>query len=81
VLDKACAATDDGAMVRIPGALPRAWFILGLLWCSSGGSQPLDARAANCPFGPVIFVHGLGQDASIFQHLLAVLEERGIPRG
>jgi pimeloyl-ACP methyl ester carboxylesterase len=79
MLDKARVATDDGAMVRIPGALQRAWPLIGLLWCSPSGSHPPDAQALDCPFGPVIFVHGVGQDSSIFHHLIAVLEERGIP--
>jgi pimeloyl-ACP methyl ester carboxylesterase len=80
MLDKACVATDDGAMVRIPGAPQRAWLLMGLLWCAASGSQPTEVETVSCPFGPVIFVHGLGQDSGIFQHLIGALEERGIPR-
>jgi pimeloyl-ACP methyl ester carboxylesterase len=80
MLDKACVATDDAAMVRIPGAPQRAWLLMGLLWCAASASQPTEARTVSCPFGPVIFVHGLGQDSGIFQHLIGALEERGIPR-
>lgn len=80
MLDKDTAATDDCPMVRIPGGQQRAALMMGLLWCGTSGSQPLDAPAADCPYGPVIFVHGLGQDSSIFDDMIAMLERRGIPR-
>ena len=80
MLDKDTGATDDCAMVRIPGGKQRAWLWIGLLWCSTSGSQPLNAPPVACPFGPVIFVHGLGQDSSIFDDLIAFLAGRGMPR-
>ena len=81
MLDKGGAATDDCPMVRIPGGRQRvALMTVGLLWCSTSGSQPLDVSAAGCPFGAIIFVHGLGQDSGIFDDMIALLERRGIPR-
>lgn len=80
MLDKDTAATDDCAMLRIPGACRRAWFLMSLLMCGCSDSQPLAAGDVSCPVGPVIFVHGLGQGPGIFDDLIASLERRGMSR-
>jgi pimeloyl-ACP methyl ester carboxylesterase len=43
-------------------------------------AAPWAARAADCPSGPVIFVHGVGQDSGIFEHMIVVLADLGLPR-
>lgn len=81
MLDKGTAATDDCPMVRIPGGRQRIWLVASLLCCfATSLSLPAKTRAADCSSGPLIFVHGLGQDSSIFDHLIAGLAARGVPR-
>jgi pimeloyl-ACP methyl ester carboxylesterase len=80
MLDKDTAATDDDAMVRIPPGRARIWRLTSLVGFCMSSTLSSAAHAGHCPSGPVIFVHGLEQDASIFDHMVVALTKLGVAR-
>jgi pimeloyl-ACP methyl ester carboxylesterase len=67
-------------MVRIVATHWRMWIVATAALYGCGDSQPTHARNVDCPSGPVILVHGLGQGPEIFDVLRASLEQRGLRR-
>jgi hypothetical protein len=80
MLDKDTAATDDDAMVRIPPGRERIWRLTSLVGFCMSSTLSSAAHAGHCPLGPVVFVHGLEQDASIFDHMVVAPTKLGLPR-
>jgi hypothetical protein len=70
---------DHGAMVRTFVGR-RLWTVISLLCWSCSESQPVEPPDFDCPHGPVITIHGLGQGPGIFDDLISALVRRGEAR-